>query len=1069
MKYLITLLILLLSQIKLFCYINKNGVPFVRNYDSKIFKVSSDIWAETQDKYGVLYFGNSEGDILRYDGREWHVIKTGKNMIIYSLKCDMINNVIYVGGAGDFGKLIIGKNGMQYISLARNIKTNINTDNFYKIYIDSKGIVYFCSFQHLFILENNKIKEVEIPGKITGYSFLLNDTLYIPHFEFGLLKYNNLKGSFDKTPISDVLKNKEIIVMFQALYSKEIVIFDNKDLYIYNYHEKTLKTLKDNFNISFLSQSIVYNVTTTSDGKYVWATVNNGVIISDVNFKIENVIGENEGLITNSVSNVLYSEIDGTIWATTPKGLSCIFYNSPISHFPASYFKNSDLRDITIFNNELYISTLNWLFKKTKDNSNKSIFIKVGDLRTIETIYSMQKNSKELLLISDYYGNIYEFDGKFLKKILNETYAKYFLQVNSNTIYAGSYRVVYKLQYDKQGKWTSKIIEKCKGHVKSMVLADNYLWISTLNNGIFKINILNDSVTHYTVKNGLPDNNNNCVFLYKNNVLVGTKNGLYRYEPKREIFLPTNLWNNVLSNVPIASLHNTYYNNEIIVISSNKLGIVKPFITKYVLDSITFRILPDVSVYERLFTDNYNVTWISTSDGLVTYNPKTKVSQKKYYCLIKQVKFVDYDSILFNGFWLQGGKLEPKQAEIPEIEYKYNKITFSFYAPFFHKEEEIKFSYFLEGFDSRWSDWNYDNKVTYNNLPEGKYTFKVKAKNIYNKESLVSTYSFEILPPWYRTLWAYISYVIIFFVIIITSTKLYTRKLEADKRKLEKIVAERTAEVVRQKEEIEQKNKIIEQKNKDILDSINYAKRIQDSILPPVDYLKIPGVDIFVYYKPKDIVSGDFYFIKYLKSANVYIVAAADCTGHGVPGAFMSMLGSSLLNEIINRPEITTTDMVLNELRERIINALNPEGKHTETRDGMDIALIAYFPDKRLLQFSGANNPLYLIRNDELIEYKADKMPVGLYDENTKIPFSRHEINIKSGDLVYIFSDGFADQFGGEHGKKYLYKNFKNLLLRIHKYPLNEQCKLIEEEGLKWRGDKYEQIDDNLIIGIKFS
>ena len=343
----------------------------------------------------------------------------------------------------------------------------------------------------------------------------------------------------------------------------------------------------------------------------------------------------------------------------------------------------------------------------------------------------------------------------------------------------------------------------------------------------------------------------------------------------------------------------------------------------------------------------------------------------------------------------------------------------------------------------------------------------MKSRNIYLQESVTAEFSFEIQPPWYRTLWAYFIYITTGIFLFIISIKLYTRKLEADKRKLEKIVEERTAEVVKQKNEIEEKNKEIEQKNKDITDSIYYAKRIQDSILPPVEVALETGVEVGIYFKPKDIVSGDFYFIKNIKNANVLIVAAADCTGHGVPGAFMSMLGSSLLNEIITKPEINHADLVLNELRESVINSLNQEGKETETKDGMDIAFVAYDYKNKMVEFAGANNPLYFIRNNELIEYKGDKMPVGLYDRKQDL-FSRSEINVQTGDVLYIFSDGFADQFGGEKGKKYLYKRFKEFLLSIHQLPMNEQASLLEKEILEWRGD-IEQIDDHIVIGIRIS
>jgi len=245
-----------------------------------------------------------------------------------------------------------------------------------------------------------------------------------------------------------------------------------------------------------------------------------------------------------------------------------------------------------------------------------------------------------------------------------------------------------------------------------------------------------------------------------------------------------------------------------------------------------------------------------------------------------------------------------------------------------------------------------------------------------------------------------------------------------------------------------------------------YAKRIQEALLPVKDQINIPTLEIFVYFRPKDIVSGDFYFMRQVPRSNMLVAAAADCTGHGVPGAFMSMLGMSFLSELIAKPEIQHSDELLNYLREHIILSLNPKGKETETKDGMDISLIAYNYEKNQLEWSGANNPLYLLRNGELIEYKADKMPIGLHDRRNE-PFKRIEIQPLHGDIIYLFSDGFADQFGGEKGRKYMSKNMKEYLVSIHQKPMEEQEKLIGEESTRWRGE-IEQIDDQIVMGIKF-
>jgi len=267
-----------------------------------------------------------------------------------------------------------------------------------------------------------------------------------------------------------------------------------------------------------------------------------------------------------------------------------------------------------------------------------------------------------------------------------------------------------------------------------------------------------------------------------------------------------------------------------------------------------------------------------------------------------------------------------------------------------------------------------------------------------------------------------------------------------------------------QKVEIEQKNLDIEEKNLAITDSIEYASRIQNAVLPLPGFISEWGVESFIMFRPKDIVSGDFYWG--FKNENRLYFAAADCTGHGVPGAFMSMLGIAYLNEIVNTKTIRDAAQILNLLREEVIVSLRQRGVAGETQDGMDMALCIYDTDSNLLHYAGANNPLYLVRDGQLERIGADKMPIGIHITSDK-PFTNYEISPRDGDIIYLFSDGYADQFGGEYGKKFKYKAFRELLLSVNSRSMDEQKAIIEEEFDKWMGD-IEQVDDVLIIGIKF-
>ena len=258
-------------------------------------------------------------------------------------------------------------------------------------------------------------------------------------------------------------------------------------------------------------------------------------------------------------------------------------------------------------------------------------------------------------------------------------------------------------------------------------------------------------------------------------------------------------------------------------------------------------------------------------------------------------------------------------------------------------------------------------------------------------------------------------------------------------------------------------NILLAYQKKQITDSIEYASRIQTAILPPGDYISKIVPDHFILYKPRDIVSGDFYWITH--KDNKVVIAAVDCTGHGVPGAFMSMLGFAFLNEIVNKEIELKASSILNQLRDYVKASLHQTGKDDEAKDGMDIALCVIDLDNLKMQYSGAYNPLYLIRNQKLISLKADRMPIGIYLVE-KESFTNHEMEIQKGDIIYIFTDGYIDQFGGLNARKFKLAPFKDLLISIKEKPMKEQKQILEQKFSDWRGS-HEQIDDVLVMGIK--
>lgn len=278
-------------------------------------------------------------------------------------------------------------------------------------------------------------------------------------------------------------------------------------------------------------------------------------------------------------------------------------------------------------------------------------------------------------------------------------------------------------------------------------------------------------------------------------------------------------------------------------------------------------------------------------------------------------------------------------------------------------------------------------------------------------------------------------------------------------------ITEQNVEIQKQRDKLAVQNVEILRQKEEIMDSIHYASRIQKAILPPESVIKNILPEHFILNKPRDIVSGDYYWMT--KKEKKTIIVAADCTGHGVPGAFMSMLGIAFLNEIVNKNDIVCASEILNQLRQNVMRSLHQTGQDMEAKDGMDLALCIIDQEYSDLEYAGAYNPLYHIRQNKLSVIKADRMPVSIHMKANK-PFTKHSVKLEKGDCIYMFSDGYADQFGGEHNRKFMSKRFKKLLINIHIKPMQEQHSILNKTIEDWQGN-HPQVDDILVLGLRIS
>lgn len=1074
MKKNIILFLLLFIYIPLTAQINKNGIPLIKNYAPNDYNAAEQNWTICEDNRGVIYFGNNDGGILEFDGNSWERIPISNGSIIRSLAYSD-DGTVYVGGVEEFGYLTPDKKGEMYYHTLTNQLDTVDFKDVWKIYTVNNE-VYFCEDRNIFKFVDKKLSNVYKNTGESFLSFLVGDKIYWGSYDKGL--YELIEDTIQYTNGGDFYKEKDIFVMLPWSENEIFIATIGQGLYIYNRVtglSQDFKSMGVEFQelYNLLDQSQIYNGIKLSNDQYALATLNKGCLIFNQEGELIHKLDKENGLQDLTVINLFESK-DDHLWLGLNKGISFIEYNTPFTKFDQEYGIEGIVVDVIRYNNILFVSTNIGLYYLDYDSQDMPVFMSIPMDRTVTDmdIFKDYRTGETKLIIGSNFG-VWEFISKgkepdYISTTAYECEVIYQSSLFPNRLYVGCLNGLALLEYNNNA-WIDKgnVNDDISSQITSIIEDEKgNIWLGSVLKGVIKLSS-DQNIERYGIEDGLPDMNDNKVYFIDNQVVCATQKGLYNYNKATNKFEKYKDFGEkyFLNTDKVKSIDFEKKDEYWIVLSNSvtnyeyieKLRISQDRIVT--IEDIPFKRLLKKSFYEFTF-DGDNGVWIATSDAIYNYQERLQDDFSKFYnSLIRKIE-MGIDSVIFWGTYYKDTSNLVVDLNQPEelkktVKYKDNSFNF-FYSTPFVPTDEIKYSYKLEGFDDQWSSWNIETDRGYTNLNEGHYTFMVKSKNIYGIESEVVTYEFSIRPPWYKTLLAYFFYIVLAIFVIIVIVKIYTRRLELEKIRLEQIVKERTEEVVKQKDEIAEKNK-------SITDSIEYASRIQTAILPSKEFAEEILPEHFILFRPRDIVSGDFFWMT--KKDNLVVVIAADCTGHGVPGAFMSMLGVSFLNEIVNRHEVTSANVILNNLRRDIKKTLGQEGKEGEAKDGMDIALCVIDIENMKMQYSGAYNPLYLFRNNELMEVKADRMPIGIYIKE-KESFTNNEIDLQKGDVFYIFSDGYQDQFGGEDGQKFKTKNYKQFLLEIHQKPMAEQREILDKRIDEWRGD-WEQIDDIIILGIR--
>ncbi len=1030
-----------------------NGYLIFKNYPPNVIKGNAQVFSVKQDHNGIIYVANKQG-ILVYDGTEWHTVKADNNKEINCLEVSE-DGTVYVGGINAFGKLVTTKLGQTvYQSLLSNINTK-GDHAFYGRILAHKDQLYVQNEHNIFVLEGDSLQfQIKSKAEIDGF-FMHQNNLYANLEDIGL----HIVKDQEFKPVQNgyEFSNKEII-QITDFAGKTIVVTKQNGIFEID-EEKNVLPLGAMKNYSFRS---CLNI---EDHLLSLGTNSHGLIVLDTDFNIVYEIGSEKGLIDASVRSQ-FLDREKNLWLATNIGLSKLEIITPFITFDKNSGIKTTIEAIEKFDDKIYIATLDGVYYFDKD----------GDITRIDDInfdcYNLRTlpfGGDTLLFISGVNAlYAYNKNGNIKEVSLGGPYDVRINPLDSNELIILHYDGLTNVRINSTGEWISDhyFREFSNGEVYNfMVEDDGTIYIGTQpQDGIYKthVNLFKDTTIgfeHIFKKNGL-NIGATYVFKHEGRLYVGGDSGLY-VRNKDAYFEPTDHFGINFKNSD-QSVHRINVDREgnvwmILFDPANNFtyGYAKKVDGQYVWNSKTFMRYTK-SIIHAVYHDVDGVTWMGGPKGLIKYDSKLLRDEfVPYPTLIREVKFGE--KVLFHGTPVENFKT-------PELEYSSTKsVSFKFSALSFFDETATEYSYKLVGYDDSWSAYSNKTYKEYN-LQPGTYEFKVKARNIYGQESEVASFKFVILPPWYRTTWAYICYVVGFIALIYLSIRFSVRRVKKQNQRLEATVKERTAEIVAQKEIVERQKELVEEKNQDIMDSIRYAKHIQDAILPSDEFVKDCFSDAFILFKPKDIVSGDFYWVK--RKGNKILFAAVDCTGHGVPGAFVSIVGNNGLNRAVNEFNLITPGEILDKLTVLVEEAFKQQGTEgsDDVKDGMDIALGVLDLDTNVLEYAGANNPLYILRGTELMETKADKQPIGSF-ENRK-PFTTHRFDMQAKDRIILFSDGYADQFGGPKGKKFKYKTFKNLLLEHKNTSFSEFKTILDDHFEEWRGD-LEQIDDVCVMGVE--
>ncbi|MCU0433487.1 MAG: SpoIIE family protein phosphatase [Bacteroidia bacterium] len=1062
-----------------------------------------------QDHNGFMWFGTQEG-LNRYDGYTFKVYKripgdttSLSNNFIYSLCEDHLGN-IWIGTNGG-GVNVFNPATDKFLhyqaqkskrgTLSNNIVRSIVMDNQNRIWVgtDAGLNLFNRAKQNFTTWTTNPNDPYSLPEK-SIYALVcdLKGQLWIGTYGSGISRFSETEGKFYTYIFSEsqIKKFSTTEVLSQMLQFPEkinqvrsLLVYDKDKLWVgTDGAGLAVFDLNANEFIGILlthpqSKSRIHSMTEDGEGNIWLGMYEKGL----------NIYSRGEGVfqeyvpdardkfsIRSSSVKVVYADRSHNVWlGTNGDGIDVSFKSSSIiSHIRRS--ERPGVGDNTLRSNE--------------------IFATLEDYKGDIWIGSYGGGLSRLHRSTGEFVHFPELSTSGNNAVLS------LLETRDSSLWVGTWGDGINRYFPKTGqiiKYSPKNVNRL-GTVLCLTEdpVTNHVWAGTLKEGLYNIDPATGKYTRFTKdSSGLVSNDINCLYVEKDGTLwIGTRTGgvmCRNAQTGNFITIQHNDADNKSLSANLVYCITEDLSGNIWISTSNGLNRydkrTRQITSWYERDG-----LPSDNIY-GIVVDANGKLWLSHNRGITLFDPtKTGIESFRNFTPGSGVQSGEFNQGAYSstrrGEIVFGGQeginiVDPqkinRRSEPPpvfitsykrfekevmfndsiitrrnsiEVSWRDNYFQFEVAALDFVDPSRNLYQYKLEGFDDDWSPATNNRFISYTNLPGGSYTLRVRACNSsgeWNENGL--SLRIVVKPPFWRTNWFYALCIFLAIIGVILFTRLRTASIRKEKRILEEKVAERTRELA--------------QKNEDITSSIEYARRIQFAILPELEHITNHFPENFILYRPKDIVSGDFFWFAERSGRKIFVVA--DCTGHGVPGALMSVIGHNLLNQLVLEKGITEPSEILRQMNQGVRAALKQDQGEQDTADGMDM-IVCTFEGHDVL-YAGALRPLVVVRNDgTLRKMECDRYTIGGAQDIRERTYTTHRFRAEKGDMLYFFTDGYADQFGGPNGKKLMMKRLLEIFAHIHKLPVLDQMQFLETEFENWRNEN-DQIDDVLVAGIKIA